>query len=346
MALPLARRHDPASRTRYQDLKQLARTQARVLAGTPGTLKLRTQSGKRYWVREFIRADGRKVDEYLGAETALDAGRVAALRAEIELAKALAAGSSTLRLFGYQRIERKPAAVLAALFNRGLTQAGLTLVGSHAYGALLNELGAIAPGYRTQDIDVARAQPLAVTLPPGGDFKQVLEETGLKFLAVPGMPSHQPSGSFKLPGAERLVVDLLAPGAQIGKVVPVRELGAHAQSIPLLEFLVEDAIDAVALSPNQVIPVRVPAPERLLLHKLYASQSRRTDRDKARKDLEQAAALAAALEEDAPGALLAAFRRMPAAGRAATRRGAKAAAQLLREAHAEAEDALRRIAGK
>ena len=63
----LFRRHDPASQTRYQDLKQLSRSQRRVLAGTPGTLKHRTQAAKRYWVREYIRADGRKADEYLGS---------------------------------------------------------------------------------------------------------------------------------------------------------------------------------------------------------------------------------------------------------------------------------------
>jgi len=317
MAQLLYRRHDPASRTRYQDLKQLARSQTRVLAGTPGTLK---QRARRYWVREYIRADGRKVDEYLGTEAPLDA-----VRAEIELAKALAAGSSTLRVFGYQRIERKPAAVLAALFNRGLGRAGLALVGSHAYGALLNDLGVIAPGYRTQDLDVARAQPLALALPEGTTFRDILNESGMEFVAVPGMPSHRPSASFKL---------------------PVKELGAHAQAIPLLDFLIEEPVDAVVLSPNQVIPVRVPAPERFALHKLFSSQSRKSDRDKVRKDLEQAAVIAAALEEDAPGALVDAFKSMPAVGKAAARRGARAAAKLLHGAHAEAEETLAAIAGK
>jgi hypothetical protein len=79
---PLFRRHDAASQTKYQELKQLARTQRRVLSGTPGTLKQRVQSGKRYWVREHIRVDGRKVDEYVGPESSLDSARIAELRAE------------------------------------------------------------------------------------------------------------------------------------------------------------------------------------------------------------------------------------------------------------------------
>lgn len=345
VARPMAR-HDAAGQAKYQEVKQLARAQARVLAGAPGTLKCRTQSGRRYWVREYLRADGRKVDEYLGAEAALGAERLRTLRAEVELAKALASGSARLRLFGYQRLDRKAATVLEILFNRGLTQAGLTLVGSHAFGVLLNELGVLAPGYRTQDIDVARARPLALALPGALTFQQLLRETGLPFNPVPGLPAHAPSTSFKLPGAEALAVDLLVPGRRAGEVVEVRELNAHAQTVPLLDFLIDEPIDAVVLSPNQVVPVKVPAPERFALHKLLSSQSRRSARDKVRKDLEQAALLAAAIEEETPGSLRDAFRRMPTQARSAVRRGAAAAARLLRDNHAQAEALLLAIAGK
>jgi hypothetical protein len=325
-------------------VKQLARGQARVLDGAPGTLKRRTQSGRRYWVREHLRADGRKVDEYLGPEAAVDPARLDVLRDEIALAKALAAGSARLRLFGFQRVERKVAAVLAALFNHGLFRAGLCLVGSHAYGVLLNELGVVGPGYRTQDVDVARGQALALA---GGErlsLQEVLRETGLPFAPVPGMPAHKPSASFKLPGAETLMVDLLAPGRSAGELVPVKVLGAHAQAIPARGFLLDEAIDASVLSPNQVIPVRVPAPERFALHKLDASQARRTARDKVRKDLEQAALLSAALEEETPGRLREAFGEMPAAARAGARRAAAVAADLLGDGAPLAKEALLWIA--
>lgn len=338
---PLYRRHDPAARTRHADLKQLALGQERVLRGTPGTLKQRTQSGNRYWVREYIRADGKKVDEYLGAA---DEATVEAMREAVELARALAAGSAQLRLHGYQRIDRRPAVVLEVLFNRGLVEAGLVLVGSHAYGALLNELGVIAPGYRTQDIDLARTKPLKLTAKDATTLAQLLADTGFEFKPVPGMPSHRPSSSYKLRGAEGLAVDLLAPGARTGSLVAVQELGAHAQAIPFLEFLAQDPIRGVVLSPNQVIPVNLPAPERFAIHKLYASQSRGSQRDKAGKDLEQATVLAAAIEEEAPGALAKAFRDLPAAARSAVARGARAAANLLAGVHEEAAAALRGIA--
>lgn len=333
-------RHDHAATARYQEVKRLAASQRRILAGTPGTLKKRSRGNTDYWVREYIRVDGRKDDEYLGTVGMTEEARRRELSADIELAKALASGSSILRALGYQRVERKTAGVLAALFNRGLFRAGLTLVGSHAYGVLLNETGTFAPAYRTQDIDLARGQPLAIALPAVLDLEHLLRESGLEFRAIPGMPSHAPSASFKLRGAEALAVDLLVPGPRTGAVVEVGELGAHAQTIPLLDFLVAEPMGAVVLSPNQVVPVRVPSPERFVLHKMYASQNRRSTRDKVGKDLEQAAVLAAAVEEETPGRLADAWRAFPAKGRPLVVRAIRPVASLLGEGHAEARMAL------
>jgi hypothetical protein len=331
----LPNRHDASSQTRYQEVKELARAQKRVLAGTPGTLKQRTRRGTDYWVREYIRVDGRKDDEHAGTNAAMDDRRLAALREEIELARALAAGSSRLRLLGYQRIDRKPAAVLAALFNRRLFEAGLVLAGSHAYAALLNDCGLIAPAYRTQDIDLARAQPLELALPEGTGLAELINESGLRFVPVPGMPSRRPSTSYKVPGRETLAVDLLVPGVIAGEAIAVGELRTHGQAIPFLDFLVGEALDSVVLSPNQVVPVRLPCAERFALHKLYSSQRRGSQRDKARKDLEQAAILVSVLEEETPGLLADAWRRMPAGARSTVKRGARAALKMVAD-HAEA----------
>lgn len=329
MALRTLVRHDPASHARYQALKQLARTQRRILEGAPGMLKRRSRRGTDYWVREFNGAGGRKADEHLGTVAGVGDARLREAQAEIDLAKALTAGSSALRLFGYQRAGRTTAAVLAALYNHGLFRAGLTLVGSHAYGALLNEYGISAPAYSTQDIDLARRQPLQIVLPAELDFQHILGDSGLEFVPVPGMPSRQPSGSFKIPGADALSVDLLVPGRTLGRVVPVDDLRAHAQEVPFLDFLLNAPVEAIALGPNHVVPVRVPAPERFVLHKLLSSQARQADRDKIRKDLEQAAVLAAAIEEDTPGILRDTFAKVPASGRGAIKRGARAAAKIL-----------------
>ena len=307
-------------------------------------LKRRVRGGTEYWVREFNRIDGRKADEHIGTVAAVTAAQLESARTEIELARALVSGSSALRLFGYQRVERRVAAVLAALFSHGLFKAGLTLVGSHAYGSLVNELGVAAPAYTTQDIDVARGQPLELGLPAVAAFETILSDSGLQFVPVPGMPSRRPSGSFKIPGADALSVDVLVPGKALGNIVPLPELGTHAQEVPLLDFLVEEPIEAIVLGPNHVVPVKVPAPERFVLHKLISSQERKTDRAKARKDLEQAAVIAAALAEDRPDALAAACRDLPASARSLARRGAQAGAGLLQGSHPPGRQSLEQIA--
>ncbi|MFN2645656.1 MAG: GSU2403 family nucleotidyltransferase fold protein [Burkholderiales bacterium] len=339
-------RHDGASQTRYQELKQLARSQGRVLAGTPGIVKQRTRRGTDYWVREYIRADGRKDDQHIGTREAVSTVRLAEWRAAVELAQALARGSSRLRLLGYQRIAREPAAVLAALCNHGLFAGGLVLVGAHAYGVLVNDFGVMAGAYKTQDIDLARAQPLKL----GGDaplaFQRLLDDSGLHFVPVPGMPSRRPSTSFKTPGGQALAVDLLAPGRALGETLALGELATHAQTIPLLDFLVAEAQWSVVLSPNQVVPVKVPAAERFALHKLFSSQRRRSQRDKVRKDLDQAALLVAVLEQETPGLLADAWRRFPATARESVRRGARATLNIATEMPAEAKAFLEKLARK
>jgi hypothetical protein len=92
--------------------------------------------------------------------------------------------------------------------------------------------------------------------------------------------------------------------------------------------------------------VKLPSPERFVLHKLYSSQSRKANRDKIRKDLEQAAVLAAVLEEETPGRLGDAFRKFPDSGKTAVKRGARAVATILGELYPEAREVLERMAGK
>jgi hypothetical protein len=81
-----------------------------------------------------------------------------------------------------------------------------------------------------------------------------------------------------------------------------------------------------------------------VLHKLISSQERKTDRAKARKDLEQAAAIAAALAEDRPDGLADAYRELPAYARSSARRGAHAAAGQLEKAHPSGHQSLEEIA--
>lgn len=342
----LFQRHHPASLIQYQDALRAAHEQPQVFAGTPGTLRQRTQGGRQYWVRQYISADGRKTDDYIGPVESIDAARVQSMQYHIAQAQSLAEASGRLRLLGFQRIDRKPAAVLGALFNAGLFEAGLTLVGSHAYGILLNELGIQAATYQTRDVDVARSTPLAIALPAQRDFLALLNESGLGFVPVPGMPSSTPSSSFKQPVPGELLVDLLVPGKPdaLGKVVAVKELHTHAQAIPYLDYLLGERLRTAALSPVGIVPVWVPSPERFALHKMLSSQSRRQDLGKAGKDREQAAVIIAALEAQFPGRTLAAAQSLPPTARALVRKAAAGVMTLLEAEHADAQEALERLA--
>jgi hypothetical protein len=223
---------------------------------------------------------------------------------------------SALAKIGYQVADKGVASVLVALHNRRIFEAGLVVVGTLAYMAWLNEYGAIATAARTEDIDLARRQrlKLAATVP----FLSTLQATQLPFAKIPGMPSHKPSTSVKLPGAEGLRVDVLAPGTVLGEIVAVPELDWHAQAIPFYEYLLEGARSASMLAGGHCIPIMLPDATRMLWHKLYTSTRRIQDPTKAQKDLVQAATLAAVLVEQNAVTLRETFRQAPRELRAAT----------------------------
>ena len=127
------------------------------------------------------------------------------------------------------------------------------------------------------------------------------------------MPNSAPSTSVKRPGADGLRVDLLTSGKHLGAVVPVPELSWHAKTVPHFDYLLKDPSQAAVLAGGHCIPVHLPLPERLVMHKLYSSTQRRADLAKARKDVLQAAVLAAVLVETDAGSLRQAAKDAPAA---------------------------------
>lgn len=193
---------------------------------------------------------------------------------------------SALRKLGFQVAHKAVARVLVELHNQGAFEAGLVLVGTLGYMAWLNGLGVIAVAARTQDIDLARRQPLklASVVP----VMRSMQATDLPFFAVPGLPSSKASTSVKL------------PGRTLGAIVRVPELPWAAQSVPHYDYLLEDPERAAMLCGGQCIPLRLPQAARMVWHKLYSSTRRRGFPEMAAKDRSQALTLAAALSgEDA-----------------------------------------------
>jgi hypothetical protein len=297
--------------TAFSEIKRRASEQPNLLVGTPGSIGERDVKGRRFLYRQFYDAEGKKRADYLGPAGDPEARALAeAVRTQIETAGALTREARFLVRSGYIRAGSRPYAVLVACSNAGLFRAGAVLVGSHAYGVLLNELGIRAAGFATEDLDLARGERLRLDAPQ--TFVDVLASSTVPLHPVPQLDPRHPSTAFRVKGADRFRVDLLAPSR--GNEVSVRslpELHAHATALPHLGYLLEAPIDAVVLGREGVVPVRVPRPERLAWHKLAISQIRAATSDKRGKDLAQASVLVAALAEEAPDALTEAFRELP-----------------------------------
>jgi hypothetical protein len=291
----------------YGDLENYARGQAAVLPGTPGSvLERRNASGFRFYAHQYYDANGKKVERYLAGpvgDAAADA-RAKELGQRISEVNAALKNVRLLAREGFKLVDAKTFATLAALRNRQLFEAGALLVGSHAYGALLNQLGARAAQYATQDL-----------------------ESGIAFAEIPQLDKRKPSTSFKEAGNSFFQVDLLAPSAtgDIG-AVRVPELKAHATALPYLKYLLMESQQSLILAREGCCMVRVPTPERFGIHKLLVSQLRKQRSEKAAMDISQASVLIAVLAERHPGALEAAAKALPLSAR----KHAKAARPLAR----------------
>ena len=344
MPTPLYRAHPPALAAAFADVENHALSQDRALIGTPGSISVRRNGGGvDYYVRQYYDFEGRKRDEYLGGRPGTPGGDAVLEEWRRRLADENGLRSS-LRLLsreGYAVLPPKAMAAVASLANFGLFGAGAMLVGTHAFAVVVNRLGVRASIFATEDVDVARPAKLAIPVATEGGLLQMLRQSGIDFVDVPGYPHGTPSGRFKERGRSRFTLDLLvpAPGDESG-IVAVPELAAHASALPYFRYLVSESQVAAAISTRGVAAVRVPLPERLALHKMIVAQLRR-GRDKSRKDLAQAGILVAALGELHPGALEEAWRKTPVPMRSNIRRSAHLMREML-EPHSRALEELER----
>ena len=312
----LYRMHEPTFRTQYIEVKERCLAAGALLPGTPGQLVRHEAAGRSYWYRRYYPVQGGKpMDAFVGR--ADDEAAYADAMGEIEFSDWVVRQVRTLRKLQFQAADKDAARVLVELHNKGLSSAGLVVVGTLAFMAWLNELGAHAVASRTQDIDLARRQPLKLAAPLS--FLQTVQATSLKFSAIPTLSLKAPSTSVKLPGAAGLRVDLLADGPEIDQIIEVPELAWHAQTIPHFSYLLHEPRQAAMLAGGHCVPVNLPSPERFVWHKVYSSTARVAFKDKAPKDLRQAATLAAVLveQDDAGPGLGDALAAAPAAVRSA-----------------------------
>lgn len=328
--MALFRRHTQLAQTAYSGLKARALEQTSIFTGTPGSVDERVVSGRSFYYRQFYDAEGKKSAEYIGP-TGDDAAlaRANETRQRIVEANDLLREAREVVALGYGHTDVRTGAILAALANRALFRAGAVLVGSHAFGALANELGVRVAAYLTEDVDIARPDELDVALPEGESFAKILDDSRVPLVPVPGF-GKAPSTSYKLRGTSRLRVDLLVPARGTAVTTrPVPELRAHASALPYFGYLLEETADGIVLARGAVVPVRLPTPARMAWHKMLVAGLRGSTRDKRGKDLQQAATLVAVLAEDDAGALREAFEELPRGTRSKVREGAAQVAKLL-----------------
>jgi hypothetical protein len=237
-------------------------------------------------------------------------------------------------------------ATLAALSNVGLFAAGGVLVGSHAFGVLLNKLGVRAARYATEDVDIAQRSTLAL---PGLErhLIDVLKDSGIEFVEVPGLPAARPPTSYKEKGTSRFHVDLLVPSKNGSfPILPVPELDAHAQGLPYLDYVLGDTQTAALIAREGVVAVRVPSAERFALHKLLVSQLRASRDARTGRDLFQAAVLLAVLADKHPEAVEDAAADLPRSGYRHLKRARAALRAHLPEACIRAWDTVNALPGR
>ena len=338
MPYSLYRLHELGVRTLYSEVKDRAYATGTLLPGSPGTLVKRAGTGHEYWYRSYYPLPKKRVEDFVG--TASNEVARAAMEDRIASSEWTQRQVSTLSKLGYQVADKGVASVLVELRNQKIFEAGLVVVGTLAYMSWLNEYGAVANAARTQDVALARRQTLKLATPL--PFLSTMAATRLRFAKVTGMPSNSPSTSVKLPGAEGLRVDILAPGPVLGEMFAVPELDWHAQAIPHYDFLLDDSRMAAMLAGGHCIPVMLPEAARMVWHKFYSSMHRTSDPTKAEKDLVQATTLAAILIEQDNVSLRESYLQAPSDLRKAARARLPRIETLL-SAHPQVLDALREL---
>ena len=291
---------DASLHTAYAQAKELALAQQSVPLLTAGSIQTEERAGSRFVYRYRYDASGKRIAEYLGPASDADtAAKVERADQEIRDQGTITDYSQKLRRIGFYSADNSTVVTVASLFNAGVFGGGGVLVGTHAFGAILNELGVSgSPFAMTEDLDVARARRIELAAAPEGGFLNLLKQTGLPFHEVPRLKRGAPSTSFKVRG-RKLAVDLLVPSRGKPYIsVEVPELGAHAMGLPYLEYLLEATITSILIGRDRIVPVTVPHPGWFCLHKL-ALYSLRTgaDNPKREKDVSQAAMLAEVLAE-------------------------------------------------
>src|SRR5262245_9045646 len=136
--------HSRALTVLYADLESHALAQKEVFVGTAGSVVVRENAtGFRFYVHQYYGADGKRVEHYLTGPVGDAEAEAAAetMRMRIKELKEIIPSFRMLGREGFVVADPQTFASLASLANNGVFSAGGMVIGSHAYGVLLNRLG-------------------------------------------------------------------------------------------------------------------------------------------------------------------------------------------------------------
>lgn len=284
------------AQTAYAQLQDvvLAEHVSRSVAQLHGNFASKSVKGRDYWY--FVFRDGSRLRQiYVGP----DEPRVRALvekKQEADpdrvstLARAYVAQGATTLLAKHLR-------VIVRLTDFGFFRAGGVLVGTHAFAAFANLLGVKwTGGDRTMDVDLGvPGRNVSIALP---DAPQINLHDALSTFEAGFIPTQTFAGgagpTYSLRGEPDLQVDFLTTLHRGGdEPRQIEALAVTAQPLKFLDYLLEAPTQGVLLDrAGRCTVANLPEPARYAVHKLIVYAERPTrQRTKARKDLEQAAAL-------------------------------------------------------
>ena len=285
-----------AAQTAFAQLQDVALAEhvSRSVAQLHGNFAKKAVKGRDYWYFVFREGNSHR-QIYVGPDEprvrALVKQKRAAESGKIEpLARAYVAQGATTLLGKHLR-------VIARLADFGFFRAGGVLVGTHAFAAYANMLGVKwTGGDRTMDVDVAmpgRNVSIAVPDAPQANLHDALSTFEAGF--IPTQTFAGGAGpTYSLRGEPDLQIDFLTTLTRGGNAPrSIEALSVTAQPLKFLDYLLEAPTQSVLLDRTGHSTVAsLPEPARYAVHKLIVHGERATrQRTKARKDLEQAAAL-------------------------------------------------------
>lgn len=289
----------PQAQVAYSELFESARFAAlsRSVAELHGSFSRKTVKGRVYWYFAFRDAlDGSVRQIYAGPDSPdlqrlIETAKQSPPATHTQLARQVRAA---LQL-GCTRLVTQHFRIIRQIEQAGFFRAGGVLVGSHAFGAYANLLGVRwASATHTLDVDLAigrASDRISLALP---DMIDVDVPSAIESLHMGFIPHSAIGGaSFGSRSDTSLRIDFLTPQGRKGRSEYVEKLKIPLQPMKFLDFLIESPTQGALLEANGgVVVVNLPDPARYAIHKLLVSGERPTaEQAKARKDLDQAAAL-------------------------------------------------------